>query len=173
MNLFDLANDELIAIFQCVDHKTKFNLMLTCKRFENVISNYFELFGKFKLSLKKEHLKSPDQVQTLAQMRRHFVIVELCGLDLNVYTKAYYLIFQLLTRIGSRVMELEISYSQFCFDSLANLLKLMPNITKLSLSQVRITPRTMSADQIKLEKLKKNRNLQLVKDGNFREAHQA
>jgi hypothetical protein len=128
--------------------------MLTCKRFENVIGSYLELFGKFKLCVKKDHLESLDRVQTLTQMRRNIGIVQLCELDLNVYTKAYNLFFQLLTKTGSRVMELEIFLSQYCFVSLANLLKLTPNITKLSLSQVRITPRTMPVDQIKLERLK-------------------
>jgi hypothetical protein len=57
MNLVDLGDDELIPIFQRVDHKTKLNLMLTCKRFENVIGSYLELFGKFELCVKK---REPD-----------------------------------------------------------------------------------------------------------------
>jgi hypothetical protein len=148
----DLGDDELIALFQHVDHKTKLNLMLTCKKFENVIGSYLELFGKFKLSVKREHLESPDRVQTLSQMRRHFDVIELLGHDhdhdlnlhtkvmqfllpkvhqnwleghghdLNLDTEAYNLVFQLLTRIGSKLVELHLSGSQFCFVSLVNLL---------------------------------------------------
>jgi hypothetical protein len=158
MNLLDLGDDELILLFQYVDHKTKLNLMLTCKRFENVIGNYIELFGKFKLSVKKDHLKSPDRVQTLTQMRRHFAIVELNGHDLNLDTEvmqAYNLVFQLLTRIGSNLVELDLTGSQFCFVSLVNLLKLTPNIAKLVMFDVRMTPKSIPSNKIKLGKLKR------------------
>jgi hypothetical protein len=74
MNLVDLGDDELIAIFQRVDHKTKLTLMLTCKRFEFVIGNYLQLFGKFVLnSFMYLHAELPDQVQ----MRRHFGTIKL------------------------------------------------------------------------------------------------
>jgi hypothetical protein len=112
MNLLDLGDDELIPIFQRVDHKTKLNLMLTCKRFENVIGSYLQLFGKFNLMIRQVQLESPDQ--TLTQMRRHFGTVELNGYDLNLDTEAYNLLFQLLTKIGSKLVEVQISCSQFC-----------------------------------------------------------
>jgi hypothetical protein len=155
MNLLDLGDEELIAIFQRVDQETKLNLMMTCKRFENVIGNYFELFGKFKLAIEHKHLKSPHRVQTLTQMRRHFGTVKLDGLDLNLDTKAYNLLFQLLTKIGSNLVELHISCSQFCFVSLVNLLNLTPNITKLFIREVQMTPKPISSNQIKLESLKR------------------
>jgi hypothetical protein len=154
MNLVDLADEELIEIFQRMDHKTKLNLMLTCKRFENVIGSYLELFGKFKLDIKKGHLESPDRVQTLTQMRRHFGAVDLIKRDLNLDTKAYNLCFQLLTKIGSGVVELHICDSLFCFTSLINLLKLTPNISKLEMIRTGITPRADFNAQIKLEKLR-------------------
>jgi hypothetical protein len=141
MNLVDLADEELIPIFQRVDHETKLNLMLTCKRFENVIGSYLELFGKFKLEIKKGHLESPDRVQTLTQIRRHFGAVDLIKRDLNLDTEAYNMVFQLLTKIGSGVVEFRICDSLFCFTSLINLLKLTPNISKLEMIRTGITPR--------------------------------
>jgi hypothetical protein len=120
MNLVDLGDDELIPVFQRVDHKMKLNLMLICKRFENVIGNYLELFGKFKLEVKKEHLESPDRAQTLSQMRRHFGVFELNRHDLNLDTEAYNLLFQLLTKIGSKLVEIQISCSQFCLKKIEN-----------------------------------------------------
>jgi hypothetical protein len=154
MNLLELGDDELIATFQYVDHKTKLNLMLTCKRFENVIGSYLELFGKFKLSVKPQNLVLPDRVLTLTQMRRHYGKIELLFHDLNLDTNAYNLFFQLLTKIGSKVVDLDIIYSKFCFVSLANLLKLTPNITKLYIFAVQMTPKSFSTVQIKLENLR-------------------
>jgi hypothetical protein len=155
MNLVDLADDELIVLFQRVDHKTKLNLMLTCKRFENVIGSYLQLFGKFVLEVRKEHLESPDRVETLTQMRRHFGRIKIHGHDLRLDTEAYNLFFQLLTKIGSKVVELVISSGQFCFVSLVNLLKLTPNIAKLEVLEMDITPRSDFKYQMKLEKLRR------------------
>jgi hypothetical protein len=153
MNLLDLADDELIPIFQRVDHKTKLNLMLVCKRFENVIGSYLELFGGFKLEVRKEHLESPDRVQTLTQMRRHLGRIKIHGRDLNLDTEVYNLFFQLLTKIGSKLLELVISSGKICFASLVNLLKLTPNIAQLEVLGMNINPRTDFDVQIKLGKL--------------------
>jgi hypothetical protein len=155
MNLLDLADEELIPIFQRVDHRTKLNLMLTCKRFEDIFGNHVHLIGGSKLAIKRYHLQSPDRVQTLTQMRRHFGTVELNRHDLNLDTDAYNLCFQLLTKIGSKVVKLQISDSQFCFNSLVNLLNLTPNITELRMFGVRMTPKPISSDQIKLVNLRK------------------
>jgi hypothetical protein len=154
MNLLDLGDDELIPIFQRVDHKTKLNLMLTCKRFENVIGNYLELFGKFVLTTGKSSNK-PDRVQKLTQMRRHFERIHLYGYDLRLDTEDYNMFVQLLTKVGSKLVELIVSSGQICFDSLANLLRLTPNISKLELGRVEITPRADFNVQIKLEKLRR------------------
>jgi hypothetical protein len=155
MNLVDLGDDELIAIFKRVDHKTKLTLMLTCKRFENVIGNYLELFGKFVLnSCKYMNAESPDHVQTLQQMRRHFGTIELFGYDLRLDTEAYNLFFQMLKTIGSKLVELIIPGGKICFTSLVNLLKLTPNISKLKIG-MDITTRSDSNAQFKLEKLRR------------------
>jgi hypothetical protein len=155
MNLVDLGDDELILLFQYVDHKTKLNLMLTCKRFENVIGSYLELFGKFKLTIREEHLESPDRVQTLTQMRRHFGRIQIFGDDVRLDTEAYNLVFQLLTKIGSKLVELVISCRKICFDSLVNLLKLTHNITMLYVSFMDITAQTDFNAQFKLKNLRR------------------
>jgi hypothetical protein len=118
-----------IAIFQRVDHKSKLNLMLTCKRFEFVIGDYLQLFGKFSLKIcKHPYPEKPDGVQTLTQIqiRRHFGTVELSGYDLRLDTEDYNLFFQMLTKIGPKLVELSIAYGKMSFASLVNLLKLTP-----------------------------------------------
>jgi hypothetical protein len=73
---------------------------------------------------------------------------------LRLDSKAYNLVFHLLTKIGSGLVVFEISCGKVWFVSLVNLLKQTPNITKLCLSQIQITPKTISSHQIKLVNLK-------------------
>jgi hypothetical protein len=77
-NLFDLHDYALFEIIKKLDHKSKMQLMATCKRFEGLIGQTFQFYKDFKFHYNQEKFQKTDD-EDLAKMRRQFEIVEISG----------------------------------------------------------------------------------------------
>jgi hypothetical protein len=140
LELLDLDDDVLIGIFDKLNHKSKIQLMLTCKRFEGLIGNTFQFFKYFKLSL-NEQMIEPHYCQNI---QRKFGIVKIIGSSNRSYQSQ---VFEIIKNIGEKIatidmtdMKIRSNCTRIYIDlnvSDADFLKLMrfmPNLRELSIS---------------------------------------
>jgi hypothetical protein len=141
LELLDLDDDALIEIIDKLDHKSKMQLMLTCKRFEGLIGNTFQFFKDFKLSLNERIMPIEPHYCRIFNFRRKFGFVVLTGKLKNMFRSQ---VLEILKNIGESVIEIEMrDFGQMADDvgfaefhvsesDFLKLMRFMPNLRELS-----------------------------------------
>jgi hypothetical protein len=133
LKLLDLDDDALIEIIDKLDHKSKMQMMATCKRLEDLLANTFQFYKNFKLVLDEERV--PAEPHYCKNIRRNFGIVVLNG-TLQGFCGSQ--IMEIIKNIGENVIQIEIG-SGFCYiggykvseADFLQLMKYMPNLREL------------------------------------------
>jgi hypothetical protein len=142
LELLDLDDDVLIEIFDKLDHKSKMQMMLSCRRFEGLIGNTFQFYKNFKLLMTVKRMPIEPHYSSRFKIRRKFGYVILTGTLKAIYRSQ---VFEILKSIGESVIKLRMSRCEECDDSIARfdeihlseadflkLLRFMPNLRELS-----------------------------------------
>jgi hypothetical protein len=131
LELLNLDDDVLIEIIDKLDHKSKMQLMLSCKRFEGLIGNTFQFYKDFKLSLNQEMMPIEPHYSSRFEIRRKFGFVVLTGNLKNIYRSQ---VFEIIKNIGDKVIKFNMSDTQMYVSDVdfLKLMRFMPNLRKLS-----------------------------------------
>jgi hypothetical protein len=143
LELLDLDDDALIEIIEKLEHKSKMQLMLTCKRFEGLIGNTFQFYRKYKLLLNEEMMPIASHYCSNFKIRRNFGYVVLTAKLKNNYRSQ---VFEIIKNIGESIIEIDMSDTQKikegCFRQIGELhvneadflklMRLMPSLRELS-----------------------------------------
>ncbi len=77
LKLLDLDDDALIMIVDRLDHESKKQMMLTCKRFEGLIGQTHQFYKNFKFRIDQQESVKVEESRYLENIRRRFGIVEI------------------------------------------------------------------------------------------------
>jgi hypothetical protein len=117
LKLLDLDDDALIMIIKKLDHKSKKQMMLTCKKFEGLIGSTHQFYKNFKFRFDQKKFLKTKETRFLAMVRRRFGIVEISGgTDNNCSFRHKSLktpILEFLKNIGADI--LKISFDELFF----------------------------------------------------------
>ncbi len=72
LKLLDLYDDALIMIIKKLDHESKKQMMLTCKRFEGLIGHTHQFYKNFKFRYNRRKLLEAKDTRYLGNISRRF-----------------------------------------------------------------------------------------------------
>jgi hypothetical protein len=139
LELLDLDDDALIMIIDKLDHKSKLQMMATCKRFEGLIGHTHQFFKNFKFRYDQEESKTKE-TQFLKMVRRRFGIVEVSSIirmDCGYRNKSLKgPILEFLEKIGADILKIKFNKVFFLRSDFWKLLKAFPKIQELEMKDV-------------------------------------
>jgi hypothetical protein len=138
LKLLDLDDDALIMIINRLDHKTKLQMMATCKRFEGLIGQTHQFYKKFKFCYDQEKSQESEDLQ---QIRRRFQILEISGgrtrkLENNPLRQS---VLEYLETIGADILKIKLHNLTFNKAVFLESTKPLPNARELEISEIQFT----------------------------------
>jgi hypothetical protein len=100
LKLLDLDDDALIMIIDKLDHKSKLQMMATCKKFEGLIGNTHQFYKNFKLNW--NGVKTIAKVRHCKNIQRKFGSVKI---SVPLFISQDSRIMDVVTRIGTNAIE--------------------------------------------------------------------
>jgi hypothetical protein len=138
LKLLDLDDDALIMIIEKLDHRSKKQMMLTCKRFEGLIGHTHQFYKNFKIRyIQKESMES-KHIRLLKMVRRRFGIVEISNrIKINSSHRHKSLkppIQEFLKKIGADILKIKFNGLFFFKSDFWKLMKFLPRIQELEMT---------------------------------------
>jgi hypothetical protein len=132
LKLLDLDDDALILIIDKLDHRSKLQMMATCKRFEGLIGHTHQFYKNFKFRYNRRRF---PEYRYLGMVRRKFGIVEIfSGEELSPA------ILKFLSKTGAHI--LKIKFHNVIFENLTfensdffDLMKALPKLEELEINE--------------------------------------
>jgi hypothetical protein len=132
LELLDLDDDALIMIIDQLDHKSKMQMMATCKRFEGLIGHTHQFYKNFKFCYNQEKSQTPEDLE---QIRRCFEIVKIsAGIYHGSLMKPPVLEF--LKKYGADVLKIKFHNLISSQSDFLESLKALPNVRELNFSKI-------------------------------------
>jgi hypothetical protein len=125
LKLLDLDDDVLMMIIKKLNHKSKKQMMATCKRLEGLIGQTHQFFKNFKFRYNRRRF--PD-FRYLSMVRRNFGTVEILGVD-----ELSPSILKFLYKIGAHIQKIRFNNTMFENSSFFELMKALPKIEELEI----------------------------------------
>ncbi len=158
MELFDLSDYDLIAIFNYLDYHSQLDAMLVCRRFEALIGQNVQFHKNYKLKIYRKHTSIRDSQSTsedgpapkkakftkFMYFGRYFGDVTLGDYNFNLGSQYFPPLLETLETIGSKIDKLAIKHSQGYRDPVLEVLQLANNVKELTLYGLTINPYKIS-----------------------------
>jgi hypothetical protein len=133
LKLLDLDDDALIMIIDKLDHKSKLQMMATCKKFERLIGHTHQFYKNFKLDWNEAKIVA--KAHHCSNIQRKFGFVKING---SLYNRSSQ-ILEIIKRIGANVIEVELNdlrltdivFTDFAFSML---MELLADVRELTIS---------------------------------------
>jgi hypothetical protein len=108
LQLLDLDDDALIMIIDKLNHKSKLQMMASCKRFEGLIGQTHQLYKNFKFrSIRYNH-----ESRFLEMVRRKFGIVDICSGTVS-REELSRPVLEFLKKIGGHILKIKFNKQAF------------------------------------------------------------
>jgi hypothetical protein len=139
--LLDLDDDALIMIIGKLDHRSKLQMMLTCKRFEGLIGHTHQFYKNFKFRLDQQEFLKSKETRHLEKIRRRFAIAEISGGEYNFshsnrHKSLKRPILEFLKKIGAQILKIKFNDSFFFKSDFCKLMKALPKVSELKIKDV-------------------------------------
>jgi hypothetical protein len=171
LELLDLDDDALIMIIDKLDHKSKLQMMTTCKRFEGLIGQTHQFYKNFKFCYNQQHFLNTNDTQYLQTIRRRFGTVEVSnGKKINRYRNKLLSpsILEFLKKIGADILKIKFDELFFYYKSdFLELMKALPKIEELEMKAVELLYERDSDKKIEDFKLIHLTNLDIYRSTNL------
>jgi hypothetical protein len=128
--LLDLDDNTLIMIIDKLDHKTKLQMMITCKKFERLIGSTHQFYKNFKLNWNEE--KTVAKAHHCNNIQRKFGSVKIYG---PFFISENSRIMEIIKRIGENVTEVHLDRLHILETIFLDMMKLLPNLSGLTISE--------------------------------------
>jgi hypothetical protein len=138
LKLLDLDDDALIMIINRLDHKSKLQMMATCKRFEGLIGHTHQFYKNFKFCYDQEKSQESEDLQ---QIRRCFQIVEISGKAARSLEKKplRQSVLDFLKTIGADILKIKLHNLAFNKAVFLEVMKALTNVRELEISEIKFT----------------------------------
>jgi hypothetical protein len=154
LKLLDLDDDALIMIIDKLNHKSKLQMMATCKRFEGLIGNTHQFFKNFKIRFDQEQILEAKEIHKfLGNIQRGFGIVEISGGNKLLSPP----ILELVKKIGADILKIEFQKLTICKEDFLELMKTLKRVEELKIGELQFPTETEpeEIEKFELEHLKK------------------
>jgi hypothetical protein len=149
IKLLDLDDDALIMIIKKLDHKSKKQMMATCKRFERLIGYTHQFYKNFQLDWNEAEISVTPQFSR--NIQRKFGSVTING---NLYKNHSSRIMEIIKRIGANVIEVQLNDLQVTDTVFLKLMKFLSDVRELTISgRSNIIETNLSSPDFKLTNL--------------------
>jgi hypothetical protein len=129
LKLVDLDDDALIMIIKKLDHKSKKQMMATCKRFERLIGQTHQFYKNFKLNWNE--LRTVAKAHHCSNIQRKFGSVNFFG---SLFISQDSRIMEVIKSIGANVIEVHLDDLETSDTVFLEMMKLLSNLRELTIS---------------------------------------
>jgi hypothetical protein len=132
-NLLDLHDYVLFEIIKKLDHKSKLQMMATCKKFEGLIGQTHQFYKNFKFRCDQE--KSQESEEDFVNIRRKFEIVEIFRIFLvrDAFLRP---ILEILKKIGPDILKIKLIDLAFHKREFLESMKALPNVREFKIYKI-------------------------------------
>jgi hypothetical protein len=136
LKLLDLDDDVLMMIINKLDHKSKLQMMASCKRFEGLIGQTHQFYKNFKFRLDQQKFLKTEETRYLDKIRRRFGIVEISsGTDSYSYRQKSLKspILEFFSKVGADILKIKLAKLFFFKSDFCRLMKFLPKTAELEI----------------------------------------
>jgi hypothetical protein len=139
LKLLDLDDDALIMIVDKLDHRSKKQMMATCKRFESLIGHTHQFYKNFQFRYDQEEFLKSKETRYLEKARRRFGIVEICS-GANSYSNRKISLkspsLEFLKKIGAHILKIKFDTVFFFKPDFWKLMKTLPKVEEMEMKHM-------------------------------------
>jgi hypothetical protein len=163
--LLDLDDDALIMIIEKLDHRSKKQMMASCKRFQGLIGHTHQFYKNFKFRYNQKQFLERKETHYLEMIRRMFGTVEISSgaEEIRIWEECWLEppILRLLEKIGAHILKIKFHGLRFKKLDFWKLLKALPKVKELEIDEIYIIETDPDKEIFEVFELKHLTNLKI------------
>jgi hypothetical protein len=141
LEFLDLDDDALIMIIDKLDHKSKLQMMSSCKRIEGLIGQTHQFYKNFKICYNQKDSQKMEDARYLTKIKRRFQIVEISGGSLYFASSKLLSpsVLEFLKKHGADILKVKFQILTFHKKDFLESLKALSNVKEFEIMEIQFT----------------------------------